>query len=170
MQMQDFVEQVSEQLRAAAALGDERTQQIADSLAAAAVSAVRLAVLATASAVVADVSAAMFDVPGAAGTVVSVHLDGDELRVAVTPPPDAPPADAGSADGGDSTARISLRLSEALKADVEQSAAHDGLSVNAWLVRAVGAAARGGPGAAPAPTGCRRARRTPREPTASAAG
>jgi hypothetical protein len=146
MQMQEFVEQVGDQLRAAAALGDERTQQIADGLAGATASAVRLALLGATSAVVAEVSAALFDVPGAAGTAASVHLDGDELRVVVTPPADSPDADPTSPDGNDSTARISLRLPEALKADVEQAAARDGLSINAWLVRAVAAAARGGSG------------------------
>jgi hypothetical protein len=144
MQLNEYVEQVGEQLRAAAALGDERTQQIADALAGAAGSAVRLALLAAASAVAADVSAALFDVPGAAGAAVSVRLDGDELRIVVTPPADTSASDAPSADDSDTTARISLRLSEALKADVEQAAGRDGLSINAWLVRAIAAAARGG--------------------------
>lgn len=144
MQLNEYVDQVGEQLRAAAALGDERTQQIADALAGAAGSAVRLALLAAASAVAADVSAAMFDVPGAAGTAVSVRLDGDELRIVVTPPADTSPADTSVADDNDTTARISLRLSEALKADVEQAAGREGLSINAWLVRAIAAVARGG--------------------------
>jgi hypothetical protein len=146
MQLNDYVDQVSEQLRAAAALGDERTKQIADALAGAAVSAVRLALLSAASAVAADVSAALFDVPATAGAAVSVHLDEDELRIVVTPPAEASTADASSADDNDTTARISLRLSEALKADVEQAAGRDGLSINAWLVRAIAAAARGGSG------------------------
>ncbi|MDQ1423112.1 MAG: hypothetical protein QOD72_610 [Acidimicrobiaceae bacterium] len=144
MQMHEYVEQVGEQLRAAAALGDERTQHIADALAGAAGSAVRLALVAAASAVAADVSAALFDVPGAAGASVSVRLDGDELLIVVTPPVDASGPDGPSADDNDSVARISLRLSEALKADVEQAAGRDGLSINAWLVRAIAAAARGG--------------------------
>ena len=42
--------------------------------------------------------------------------------------------------GGEGTARINLRLPEALKARVEQSAEQEGLSSNAWLVRAVTAA------------------------------
>jgi hypothetical protein len=143
MQLNEYVDQVGEQLRAAAALGDERTQQIADALAGAAGSAVRLALLAAASAVAAEVSAALFDVPGAAGAAVSVRLDGDELRIVVTPPADTS-TDAAPADDNDTTARISLRLSEALKSDVEQAAGRDGLSINAWLVRAIAAAARGG--------------------------
>ncbi len=146
MQLSEYVEQVGEQLRAAAALGDERTQQIADALAGTAGSAVRLALLGAASAVAADVSAALFDVPGAAGSAVSVRLDGDELQIVVTPPADTSGPDAPSPDDNDTTARISLRLSEALKADVEHAASRDGLSINAWLVRAIAATARGDAG------------------------
>ncbi len=36
--------------------------------------------------------------------------------------------------------RINLRLPEPLKAGIEQAAARERLSVNAWLVRAAGAA------------------------------
>jgi hypothetical protein len=103
---------------------------------------VRLSLLGAASAVAAEVSAALFDVEGAAGTSVSVHLDGDELRIEVTPPAGTPTAPA--PDDNDATARISLRLPEALKVDVELAAGRDGLSINAWLVRAIAAAARGG--------------------------
>src|SRR5918997_1641976 len=41
---------------------------------------------------------------------------------------------------GDATARINLRLPEQLKADVEQAASRERLSVNAWLIRAAAAA------------------------------
>jgi hypothetical protein len=146
MLLHEYVDQVSEQLRAAAALGDDRTKQIADALAGAAAAAVRLALLSAASAVAADVSAALFDVTETAGAAVSVHLDGDELRVVVTPPAEASTAEAASPDDNDTTARISLRLSEALKTDVEQAAGREGLSINAWLVRAIASAARGGAG------------------------
>jgi len=43
----------------------------------------------------------------------------------------------------DGTARLTLRLPESLKARAEQAAAATGLSVNAWLVRAVQAALDG---------------------------
>ena len=45
-------------------------------------------------------------------------------------------------------ARINLRLPEQLKAAAEQAAARERLSVNAWLVRAVAAAATGPEGRA----------------------
>ncbi|MDI7790198.1 MULTISPECIES: toxin-antitoxin system HicB family antitoxin [Streptomyces] len=54
---------------------------------------------------------------------------------------------AGGDEGG--TARVNLRLSAHLKARAEAAAAAEGLSVNAWLVRAVSAAVDGGAGARP---------------------
>ena len=44
-------------------------------------------------------------------------------------------------DEGEMT-RINLRLPEPLKAAIEQAAARERLSVNAWLVRVAGGAAR----------------------------
>jgi hypothetical protein len=38
------------------------------------------------------------------------------------------------------TSRINLRLPDALKSRVEEAAAREGLSINAWLVRAAAAA------------------------------
>ena len=56
-----------------------------------------------------------------------------EIPAAPAPPPaPAPP----SADDG-STARISLRLPESLKNQVDEAAGREGVSVNNWLVRAV---------------------------------
>jgi hypothetical protein len=54
--------------------------------------------------------------------------------------PHTSPAAAASTPEDAATARINLRLPEALKARVEDAAAGAGLSVNAWLVRALGAA------------------------------
>ena len=62
-------------------------------------------------------------------------MDGDDLRVSVaTLPTTQEPV--GPADDGDATARISLRLSDALKTEIEQAAAESDVSVNTWLVRA----------------------------------
>jgi len=59
--------------------------------------------------------------------------------------PPAEPAGAPRADDGEVSARISLRLSESLKAEVEQAAAREGVSVNSWLIRVAGAALGGQP-------------------------
>ena len=135
MHLDDYLHQVHEQLRSAAALGDERTQQIAATLASTAEASVRLALIAAVSATTREITAALYESQG--GPAVTAALDGDEIRLDIAasdttaaqqPPDDGRPADA--------TARISLRLSEQLKADVEQAATQESVSVNTWLVRA----------------------------------
>lgn len=75
----------------------------------------------------------MLDLPAA--PAVAARPDGDEIRIDVR-------ASAGleapvEAPEDSATARVSLRLPEALKAQVDVAARADGVSVNAWLVRAV---------------------------------
>jgi hypothetical protein len=53
------------------------------------------------------------------------------------PVDETPVGDAAAGEGA--LARINLRLPEQLKTRVEQAAEREGLSINAWLVRAVGA-------------------------------
>jgi hypothetical protein len=78
---------------------------------------------------------------------VELRLRGGEPEFVVSAAPvdepaaAEPPAPPAEEDGP--MARINLRLPEQLKAAAEQAAARERLSVNAWLVRAVAAAARG---------------------------
>ncbi|MGI8921786.1 MAG: toxin-antitoxin system HicB family antitoxin [Solirubrobacteraceae bacterium] len=142
MQFDELIHRVCDQLATSAALGDEGTQQIAATLATTVEPAVRLAIMDALADAADEITAALLDVPG--GPVVAVRLDGDQLRVDVTR--GQPQAAARSADDGDASARISLRLSEALKADLEAAAGRDGLSVNSWLVRAATDALAAGSG------------------------
>jgi len=83
---------------------------------------------------------------------VEVRLRGREAQFVVTeaqPEPAQQPAaaqPAPDAESGD-IARITLRLPEALKEAVERAAAAEGISVNAWLVRAISQMVAGPPGA-----------------------
>jgi hypothetical protein len=72
-------------------------------------------------------------------------------------PPTPPGPDRGEGEEETGTSRVTLRLPDGLKARAEAAAAGDGLSLNAWLVRAAGRAlddppsaslrpSRGGPG------------------------
>lgn len=143
MQLDRHIAQVQEQLRAAAALGDERAREIADALATAAAPSVRLAVLGALTEAADEITAALLDFPGS--PAVGVRLDGDQLAVDVHVNEPGNEPDDTRRDEGEPSARISLRLTEALKADIDAAAEQEGVSVNTWLVRAASAALRPGP-------------------------
>jgi hypothetical protein len=146
MRLDDHVEEVQAHLIAAAALGDERTQQIAAGLAGAGAAAVRLAIMAALAEVTAEINAGLVGPP--AQSTVSLRLTGDELQAVVEPMPEQAAIDP-PVEEGDPTARISLRISDQLKAEVERAAARDTVSVNSWLIRAARAALGNG---CPAPS------------------
>ena len=145
MRLDDYVAQVHDQLTATAALGDERTQHVAQSVAAAATPAVRLAIMTALAAAADEITAALLDSPGAPS--VAIRLDAEAVRIDVVAGDPEPAVT--RIDDGDASARISLRLPESLKADVETAAGREGVSVNTWLVRAAGAALSGRPGPGP---------------------
>ena len=142
MDLTPFVESLRRDLLATAAAGTEETRRTAELLVAAMDPAVRLAILDALSAATADVTAAL------PGVTVEVRLQGREPRISVEtldPEPDPQPApDPGPADDA-GTARVTLRLPESVKARAEDAAGRAGLSVNAWLVRAVSTALDGPP-------------------------
>jgi len=93
----------------------------------------------------------LFDVVGQAALELSerlptgsvdVRLSGRDVEL-VYVPDEAATAEPTAEDEG--TARLTLRMPEGMKARVEEAAAHDGLSTNAWLVRAVGRGLSQGP-------------------------
>lgn len=135
MQLQHHLTQVSEQIGAAAALGDDRTKEIAAALGAAATPAVRLALLSAVSEAADEITAALLDYPGS--PAVDVRVDGEDIALQVRAThPGAEQQDAPRRDEGDASARISLRLTEALKTEIDDAAEREGISVNTWLVRA----------------------------------
>jgi hypothetical protein len=157
MELEPYVDRLREQLAVAAAPGGEETLAVAERLTAALESAVRLTLLDALSAAAAEITSDL--APGS----VELRLRGsDPDFVVAAPPPETPgersagpesggavatsPVAATAGEGG--TARINLRLPDQLKSAVEHSAEREGLSINAWLVRAVAAAVdRGQPGA-----------------------
>jgi len=65
---------------------------------------------------------------------VQVQLAGDDVQLSYVEDARTP---GGEGESGDLTARITLRLSESLKARVEDGAARDGVSVNSFIIRAL---------------------------------
>ncbi|HJQ01515.1 MAG TPA: hypothetical protein VJ851_07935 [Jatrophihabitans sp.] len=151
MNLADAGHQVRDQILAAAALGDDRTREIAAALSQAADSAVRLAVLQALTRASTELADALSDAAAIRGLTwipeISVQLDGDRLGFTVAAEPADTRADTAAGTDGtagpdraEATARISLRLTEALKAGIEQAADRADISVNSWLVRVATAA------------------------------
>ncbi|MER7500632.1 toxin-antitoxin system HicB family antitoxin [Nonomuraea pusilla] len=148
MDLAPYVAHLRRELAIAAGAGGEEAQALAERLASTLESAARLALLEALSAAADEITQDL--TPGS----VEVRLRGRDPDFVVTPPPSAPPPEIDSEigrperppappppeadDGG--TSRISLRVPEQLKPRIEEAAARDGLSVNAWLVRAISAA------------------------------
>ena len=143
MDLTPYVENLRRELALAADAGGEEARALAERLTAPLESAVRLTLLDALSAAADELAREL--APGSA----DLRLRAGEPEFVVSYPPEdepsAPPAAAlppADAEEG-ATARINLRLPEQLKADVEQAASRERLSVNAWLVRAVAAAVAG---------------------------
>jgi hypothetical protein len=147
MDLTHYISSLQQQLAVAAAAGGEEARALAERLTAPLESAARLVLLEALSAAACEITCEL--APGS----VDVRLRGRDPEFIITPPPatgasesqpPAPPAvpqKQATAEGDeDTTARITLRVSEALKMQMEEEAGREGLSVNAWLVRAVASA------------------------------
>ncbi|WP_243774558.1 hypothetical protein [Actinomadura barringtoniae] len=168
MDLMPFVDQLRREVALAAEAGGEDARALAERLMVPLESATRLVLLEALSAAADEITMEL--APGA----VEVRLRGRDPGFVVTAPPPPPRGDpAGTvaspppapvpqdADEG-GTSRISLRVPESLKPRIDEAARRDGLSVNAWLVRAIsaavepgGASGRGGPGGPGSPGGRR---------------
>jgi hypothetical protein len=154
MDITPYVSLLRTELANAAELGGPDARSLAERLTAPMESAFRLALLDALSAATDEITRDL--APGS----VELRLRGREPGFVVTPPPaDEHPAAAATPPpppppDGDDTAvsRINLRLPDHLKSRVEQAAAREGLSVNAWLVRAVAGAVQSPAGPEPAAT------------------
>ncbi|MGW2563222.1 hypothetical protein ACWCXB_29145 [Streptomyces sp. NPDC001514] len=163
MDLTPYVDHLRRELAVAANAGGDEARALAERLTAPLESAARLTLLNALSAASDEITCEL--APGS----VDVRLRGldPEFVVTAPPAPEAPgeraaeaaapmapsvaPMAPPTADGDEGgTARINFRLPAPLKARVEDAAGQEGLSVNAWLVRAVALALE--PGAPAQPT------------------
>lgn len=154
MDLTPYVAQLRDDLAAAAAAGDEQTRRTAALLGSAIEPAARLAIMNALSDLASEATAALGD------RSVEVRLHGREVRVSVSGAPDtatqAAGAGAGSTDGpgspfiGDAgdISRVTLRIVEQIKAQAEQAAQSQGVSLNTWVSQAVQGALAGAEGRA----------------------
>lgn len=131
MQLDPHIEALERELTDLGSLGDEAAATAAQRL---------IQLLAT------PVRVRMLELVGEAALEVSgqlpsghieVRLAGHEPSLVFIPEEEGEEAVGVSTAADDSAARLTLRMPEALKTSVEEAAARDGLSVNAWLVRAI---------------------------------
>jgi hypothetical protein len=142
MDLTQYVDKLRRELAVAAEAGGEDARALAERLTAPLESAIRLMLLDALSAAADEITREL--APGS----VELRLRAGEPEFVVTPAPadetleptpHAPALAPPESDEG-ATARINLRLPDRLKAGIEQAAARERLSVNAWLVRAVAGA------------------------------
>jgi hypothetical protein len=129
MQMAHHLHAIQEDLAAAAALAaDEPTAEAARRLSQALGSSLHLRLLDIVTEAAADLSAAIpgrIEVRLAGRDPELVYVDDAEETTAAAPTDDA------------FTARITLRLPESLKVQIDVAASREGVSTNSWIVRAL---------------------------------
>jgi HicB family len=162
MDLGQFVDNLRHEFAVAAEAGGAEERALAERLFTQLEAATRLTLLEALSAATDEITREL--APGS----VHVRLRGREPSFVVslavpptepaddprpTPPPPAHPAAPPPTPDGDEggTSRINLRIPDHLKASVEAAAGRAGLSINAWLVRAVATAVESGD-ADPRPT------------------
>jgi hypothetical protein len=152
MDLRPYIDEIHDQLEASAETGGEDARALAERLTAPLDAVVRLSLLDALAAAAQEITCEL--APGS----VEVRLRGRDLEFVVSTPADPAgddltaavdaaevdsltPAPVGASAGDEGgMARINLRMPDHLKSRVDQAAAGEGLSVNAWLVRAAAAA------------------------------
>jgi hypothetical protein len=138
MQLQRFVDALKADLTAVAELGDETTADAAGRLVVTLQASVGLRLLDALSEAVLELNEKL------PSGHVEVRLAGPDPELVYVG--DEPEAPVGGADEAYS-ARITLRLPDALKAAVEVAASREGVSVNTWIVRALSRTSTAAPAA-----------------------
>jgi hypothetical protein len=136
MNLTIVLEGLQQDLQGLAELGDERSAQIAQRLGDALASNLRLKVFDLLSQAAVELSSKL------PNGHIEVRLAGQEPELVFV---ESSPGESAGMAGEELSARISLRLPESLKSAIERSAENEGISVNAWLVRAIARATESRP-------------------------
>jgi hypothetical protein len=133
MELAPYVETLHRELSAAAEVAGDDVRRAADRLLASLDAAVRLVLIDALGAAAEQITAEL--APGS----VELRLRGRDPEFVVLPPAPSeplatPPPPPPAFDADETTARISLRLPDGLKARIEEAAGSIGASVNSWLV------------------------------------
>jgi HicB family len=128
MQLSQIIEALRSDLNAVAAVGDEQTAQTAERIGIALEGALALRLVDAFSTAAVELNTQL------PNGHVEVRLAGrDPEFVFVEDAPQS--AEAPAPEDGATAARISLRLADSLKDQVEAAAGREGVSVNTWIIR-----------------------------------
>jgi hypothetical protein len=130
MQMAQFLESLEGDLDRIAAVGDDSVAQAATRLSQALRASAGMRLLDALGEIAVELSAQLPE------GHVEVRMTGQDPNLVFVEGAEAAAPPSASADD-EASARITLRLPEGLKAGVEAAANRDGVSVNAWIVRAL---------------------------------
>jgi hypothetical protein len=139
MQLQRFVDALKADLTAVAELGDETTADAAGRLVVTLQASVGLRLLDALSEAALELNDRL------PSGHVEVRLTGQDPELVYVS--DEPEAQAAAEDAY--TARITLRLPDALKGSIEAAAGREGVSVNTWIVRALSRTSTSAPASQP---------------------
>jgi Ribbon-helix-helix protein, copG family len=147
MDLSPYIESVRAGVANASSLADEHTQQVADRLGTAIESSTRLALIQALSDAAGSISAEL------APSSVELRMVGQDPEFVVSVQtteseptllmPEVEPANEAASEppiaeaDDEPVARITLRLPQSVKARVDEMASSEGISTNAWLIRAV---------------------------------
>jgi|SRR5829696_7786516 len=129
MQMAQFVDSLETDLDRIASVGDDTVAQAAARLTQAIRGSAGMRLLEALGEAAVEISAQL------PSGHVEVRLSGQDPNLVFVEEEQQAPAAAPTDD--EASARITLRLPEGLKAHIEAAASRDGVSVNAWIVRAL---------------------------------
>lgn len=139
MDLTSYVSNLGREFATLAEAGGEESRALVERLTGSLESAIRMTLLDALSAAADEITRDL--APGS----VELRLRGRDPNFVVTPPPaetvpdtSTPEGDLAVAEEGPAT-RINVRMPEQLKTAIEEAAAKEGRSVNAWLVRAAAA-------------------------------
>lgn len=140
MDLSPYLDSLRRDLAAAAAPGGEQVAKTAEILATSLDASARLCLIEVLADATAEITSKLD------GPTVEVRLRGREADIVVTQasasePPATPPPPI--PEGSGDLARLTVRLPEPLKEAIEKAASAEGISVNAWLVRAANLALQG---------------------------
>jgi hypothetical protein len=142
MELSPYIESVRAGVVNASSLADEQTQHVAQRLGTAIESSTRLALIRALSDAAGTISAEL------APSSVELRMVGQDPEFVVSletteaeptllmPEPEAASEETAEAED-EPVARITLRLPQSVKARVDEVASSEGISTNAWLIRAV---------------------------------